>query len=208
MKIRADELATSFVSLSLAIEKGDSMAGRITWDAGDEPFVYEVEATYRTGNLHGQGSIVVIPPTEKPAPVSLADRLAFFQQQTREFSPIIRKLMTTVSIEGFSPWLSQKLGEASGIFNTIDRLLSEELDAAREVKPMSPVFLAALDIACDRETTVQLLLKSDGEESRPVGKILEIEPSDLIFKTERGTLLIPLDDVRGIFAPPVVSEGT
>jgi hypothetical protein len=55
------ELAAALRRIAVHVEAGDSFEGSLTYTCTSEPDTFAVQASYRVGNLNGQGVLVLIP---------------------------------------------------------------------------------------------------------------------------------------------------
>ena len=54
------QLVQLLQNLARAVESGDSAEGSLSYSIAEEPAMVEVEAALRTGNLDGQGGMVIL----------------------------------------------------------------------------------------------------------------------------------------------------
>ena len=66
VRVSEADLGVLLHSASLWIGVRDSSAGSISWDATEDPGVFEVTAVIRTDTSHGQGGMLIVGTPEEP----------------------------------------------------------------------------------------------------------------------------------------------
>lgn len=140
MKMDRDAFLILLVDTEQRILSGDSLEGRIAWEAqpakdAAEP-QFEIEATIRIGNLDGQGRVRIIEPSpeEKEFKTILSsarrrlNRFGAYHSLLETCFDTVLKLVQSDGLDDFRGDTTGAIGEALGFLARARALVGRDID--------------------------------------------------------------------------------